>query len=115
MRLIDADALVAGLEVDPVECPGCPQPEWLHEFLALIENAPTIKISRNAKTVALSGNEAYSVAEFIDLNLLDVIRTDTDWDSFRALRNLVHAYEKCSKASGYVGMTDPEGSENGSD
>lgn len=54
----------------------------------------------------LTKDEAYAVAEFIDGNIFDAIRADTDWDSFQNLRNLVHAYEKCRKLSGYVGMTD---------
>lgn len=56
----------------------------------------------------LTKDEAYAVAEFIDDNIFDVIRNDIDWDSFQALRNLIHAYEKCCKISGYVGMTDCE-------
>ena len=54
----------------------------------------------------LTKDEAYAVAEFIDANIFDAIRTDTDWDSFQALRNLIHAYEKCKEQSGYVGVTD---------
>lgn len=54
----------------------------------------------------LTPNEAYSVAEFIDFNLFSAIRQDVDWDSFQALRNIVHAYEKCCAKSGYVGATD---------
>lgn len=41
-RLIDADALIKSLEVDPVECPGCPEPEYLQEFIELLNGAPTI-------------------------------------------------------------------------
>ena len=41
----------------------------------------------------LTKDEAYAVAEFIDDNIFDVIRNDIDWDSFQALRNLIHAYE----------------------
>lgn len=41
-RLIDADALIKSLEVDPVECPGCPEPEYLKEFIELLAEAPTI-------------------------------------------------------------------------
>ena len=41
-RLIDADALLAALEVDQTDCPGCPEPEFLSEFRALIEEAPTV-------------------------------------------------------------------------
>lgn len=59
----------------------------------------------------LTKDEAYAVAEFIDDNIFDVIRNDIDWDSFRALRNLIHGYEKCCAISGYVGLTDFEGEE----
>jgi len=41
-KLIDADALIRSLEVDPVECPGCPEPEYLKEFIELLAEAPTI-------------------------------------------------------------------------
>lgn len=41
-RLIDADALIRSLQVDPVECPGCPEPEYLGEFEELLKGAPTI-------------------------------------------------------------------------
>lgn len=57
-------------------------------------------------TIELTKNEAYSVAEFIDCNLFTAIRNDLDWDSFQALRNIVHAYEKCCALSGFVGLTD---------
>ena len=57
----------------------------------------------------LTKSEAYAVAEFIDTYLFTAIRNDLDWDSFQALRNLVHAYEKCCEISGYVGLTDSEG------
>ena len=61
----------------------------------------------------LTKDEAYTVAEFIDANIFDVIRGDLDFDSFQALRNLIHAYEKCCEISGYVGATDdlPKGEE----
>ena len=41
-RLIDADALLDALEVDPIECPGCPEPEFLPEIRALLEEAATV-------------------------------------------------------------------------
>ena len=56
----------------------------------------------------LSKDEAFAIAEFIDMNIFSAIRNDEDWDSFRALRNLVHGYEKCCAMSGYVGLSDPE-------
>lgn len=56
----------------------------------------------------LTKDEAYAVAEFIDMNIFTAIRTDEEWDSFQNLRNLIHAYEKCKTQSGYVGVTDNE-------
>lgn len=60
----------------------------------------------------LTNDEAYAVAEFIDTNIFDVLRNDPDWDSFYALRNLIHAYEKCCKISGYVGTADSKREED---
>ena len=60
----------------------------------------------------LTKDEAYAVAEFIDMNVFEAIRNDTDWDSLYNLRNLLHAYEKCCKVSGYVGVTDKEGEQD---
>lgn len=57
---------------------------------------------------SLSKKEAFAVAEFIDCNLFDYIRNDTDVDSMGWLRNVLHAYEKMCKASGYVGTTESE-------
>lgn len=54
----------------------------------------------------LTKAEAYAIAEFIDCNIFEAIRNDSDWDSFQALRNLVHAYEKCCAMSGFIGLTD---------
>ena len=56
--------------------------------------------------IDLTVDEAFAIAEFIDFNIFAAIRTDTEWDSFQNLRNLVHAYEKCKAFSGYVGATD---------
>ena len=62
----------------------------------------------------LTKKEAYAVAEFIVCNLLDYIRSDTDIDSMEWLRNIVHAYEKMCKASGFVGLTEHAGDEDDS-
>lgn len=43
MRLIDADALIEGLLVNPEECPGCPEPEWIEDFINTVDAAPTIE------------------------------------------------------------------------
>lgn len=60
----------------------------------------------------LTKNEAYAVAEFIDFNIFNAIRNDPDWDSMYALRNLIHAYEKCCILSGYIGVTDTKPGED---
>ena len=54
----------------------------------------------------LTKDEAYAVANFIDTWLFQAIRDDADIDSMTWLRNLIHAYEKMCKDSGYVGLTD---------
>lgn len=61
----------------------------------------------------LTKDEAYAIAEFIDMNIFSAIRTDEDWDSFQNLRNLIHGYERCCNISGYVGITDMKGEQNG--
>ena len=62
----------------------------------------------------LSKEEAYAIAEFIDTNIFEAVRNDVEWDSFQALRSLIHGYEKCCAMSGYVGLTDSEkGEEDG--
>ena len=43
MRLIDADALIESLMVDPVECYGCPEPEGLEDLINLLESAPEVR------------------------------------------------------------------------
>lgn len=58
------------------------------------------------QNVTINKAEAYAIAEFIDANIFEAIRADTDWDSFQNLRNLIHGYEKCCKISGFVGVTD---------
>lgn len=58
--------------------------------------------------MTLTKDEAFAIAEFIDMNLFDGIRNDTDWDSIYNLRNLIHGYEKCCKYGGYVGLTEPD-------
>jgi len=60
----------------------------------------------NAKRANLSKNEAYSIAEFIDLNLITNIRNDTNIDSMKWLKNMVHGYEKLCELSGYKGLTE---------
>ena len=54
----------------------------------------------------LTKDEAFAVAEFIDMNLIQSVRDDTDIDSIQWLRNIIHAYEKLCLKSGYVGLTE---------
>ena len=69
-----------------------------------------VKIDEKGITVKegceLSKKEAYAVADFIDGNLFDAIRNDTDIDSMEWLKSILHAYEKMCKASGFVGLTE---------
>ena len=62
----------------------------------------------------LTKDEAYAIAEMIDIYLFDMIRNDTDMDSFYWLRSVCRAYEKLAAYCGYVGLTDkdPEGVED---
>ena len=43
MKPIDADALIKALQVDPQECPGCPEPEHLGEIIQLLQEAPDLR------------------------------------------------------------------------
>lgn len=54
----------------------------------------------------LTIDEASSIAEFIDMNLILTIRNDEDIDSIGWLRNIIHGYEKLCEYSGYVGTTE---------
>ena len=56
----------------------------------------------------LTKDEAYAVAEFIDGNLYNYIRSDEEIDSMQWLRSVLHAYEKMCAAGGYVGTTESE-------
>jgi hypothetical protein len=75
-----------------------------------------IIMKSDKKPVAeLTEKEAYAVAVFIDRNLLDYIRSDTDIDSMDWLKSILHAYEKMCKASGFVGLTESAEGEDDSD
>ena len=54
----------------------------------------------------LTKGEAYSLAEFIDMNLLDSIRKDENIDSMLWLKHMLSIYEKACALSGYVGVTE---------
>lgn len=57
------------------------------------------------RETALTRSEAYSLAEFIDITLIDHIRNDTDVDSMRWLINIVEVFKKVCKISGYKSFT----------
>jgi len=59
-----------------------------------------------ADKLTLTKNEAYAVAELIDMDLISYIRADTELDSMKWLRNIVHAYEKLCAIGGYEGVTE---------
>lgn len=61
----------------------------------------------------LTKNEAYAIADLIDLTLIQFIRDDPDTDSLMWLRNMIHGYEKLCEYSGYHGMTEEQEQENG--
>lgn len=42
MRLIDADGLIQSLTINPIECPGCPEPEWLEQMSDVLDSAETV-------------------------------------------------------------------------
>lgn len=71
-----------------------------------------VKISKDCVTItpecSLTKDEAYAVAEFIDGNLYNYIRSDEEIDSMQWLRSVLHAYEKMCAAGGYVGTTESE-------
>jgi hypothetical protein len=45
----------------------------------------------------LTETEAYNLVNFVEENLIDVIRVDTDIDSFDWIRDLVNAYQKIAE------------------
>ena len=59
--------------------------------------------------LGITQDEAYSLAEFIDCNLISEIRNNVEIDSMQWLRNMIHAYEKLCKYSGFVGLTESGG------
>ena len=60
----------------------------------------------------LTKDEAYAICGFIDLDLYDRIRNDTDIDSLQWLKNIIHAYEKLCAFCGYVGLTEDKPKED---
>lgn len=66
----------------------------------------------------ITKEEAYVIADHIDLTLIQAIRNDKDIDlseicqiCFRSLEwliNMIHGYEKLCEYSGYNYMTEPD-------
>lgn len=61
----------------------------------------------NKSEPLLSKSEASNLAEFIEINLLDIIRNNDDIDNIGWLRSMLSAYDKLKEYSGYVGIYDP--------
>ena len=64
----------------------------------------------------LTKDEAASLANHIEMTLIQSIRDDTEIDSMKWLRNMVRAYEKLCVYGGYHGATEDdlfEGKNNG--
>ena len=40
-KLVDADEIIASLSVDPYECTGCPEPEFLQDMISVLAEAPS--------------------------------------------------------------------------
>ena len=49
-----------------------------------------------SKNITITPSEAVSLADFIQLNLIDVIRNDVEIDSIEWIYNLINVYKKCS-------------------
>lgn len=65
------------------------------ELCTLIAERRLIR-RRLSKMVVIANSEAESLADFIALNLIQVIRDDEDVDSMEWLCNLCRIYEKCN-------------------
>ena len=64
------------------------------------------EIDFSPKYCTLTKDEAYAVAELIDVSLIDTIQNDKEWDSMCALINIINAYQRMCRLSGYVGLTE---------
>lgn len=54
----------------------------------------------------LTKYEAYSLAKFVDMHLINCIRAEPDIDSLGWLKNMIHAYEKLCEYGGYKGLSE---------
>ena len=73
-RLIDADALIESLLINPEECPGCPEPEWIEEFVNIIDLAPTVEIPTHG-----TDSNALNALDCIERTAAIDALEDTDW------------------------------------
>ena len=94
MRLIDADA------IPYVEAINSETSNGTGDFYANRNDVDALPTILSEHMIGLTEGEAFAIAEFINMNIFSAIRMDMDWDSFENLQNLIHAYEKCCKASG---------------
>lgn len=76
MRLIDADALIESLSINPEDCPGCPEPEWLEELADVLALAPAVDaIDRQAAIDALErSKKIYFDRQVIIGAMKDIVR-----------------------------------------
>ena len=56
-----------------------------------------------SKNIIITPSEAVSLSDFIQLNLIDVIRNDVEIDSIEWIYNLINVYKKCN---GDISCTD---------
>lgn len=47
MKLVDVDELIKSLTVNQLDCPGCPEPEFLPELIEILKEAPEAELSTN--------------------------------------------------------------------
>lgn len=85
--------------------------EWPEEDPAGYSAALREIFAREEKPAAPMGlvltvDQAWSLAEHIDCTLFGTIRENTDIDSMKWLREMVHAYEALCAYSGYRGITE---------
>lgn len=98
------------LEIDG-RCGGLAGEPLPDGYLGKIDRPMVCPLEEDATGIVLTKDEAFAVANHIDATLIETIRTDTDIDSMKWLRGVIHAYEKLCQYSGYVGMTESEGDE----
>lgn len=99
------------LEIDG-KCGGLAGEKLPDGYLGKTDRPMVCPLEKDTKGIVLTEDEAYSVAEFIDMCLFDYMRNDTDVDSLQWLRNIIHAYEKLFRYGGYTGLTENEDDES---